>query len=118
MTQSVSDIEALGILVPMILSTKRLDGDAVVGKLGEAIRGLARVATGCLSAMICLPLLLFGLFFGHWNAIGLAILLINGTIGLTCAVIEYRYRRQYRREVGPELLAPSPGEATAGPLNP
>lgn len=44
----------------------------------------------------------------------LAILLINGTIGLTYALIEYRYRRQ----VGPELLAPSPGAATAGPLNP
>ena len=56
---------ALAKILPLILSKEQFNMQAVMGAIGGGVKKYAVKATGCLLAILCLPLILFGIFSGN-----------------------------------------------------
>jgi hypothetical protein len=90
---------------------------SLVGAMGGQFKKLAIKATGCLLAVICFPMVIFGLVSGNWKAVGIS-------IGVTCAaviiafkLIERRLKKTFLGAVPQERISQRAPPA-AGPLDP
>ncbi len=112
----LDDAEALAKILPAILSTKRFDMSVVLGVLGGGLRKTAMKATGCLLAVICLPLLIFGLVSGDWKAVLISIAITCGEVIVVFKTIEHRFKKSFQSKLpgsGVGVKAPP----AAGPLD-
>lgn len=113
----LAEVDALGCLLPKVLSTKRFDINELADQIGSGIKGFAKKATGCLLMLICMPLLIFGAVSGQWMAVGITVLITAMVVAVIFKVLEYRVRRWYRESM-PENANPDPQEdPAAGPLD-
>jgi hypothetical protein len=93
----MSDIEALAQFLPTILSTKRLDLQNIIGAMGGHLKKTAMKLTGCLLAVICSPVLLFGLLSGNWKAALITIAVVTAVVIFIFKMIEFRLKRSVSR---------------------
>lgn len=91
----MKEAEALAIILPTVLSTKRFDMSTMLGALGGGIKKTAVKATGCLLMVICLPLVIFGLVSGNWRAVLISIAVTCAVVIAAFKVIEYRFKRAF-----------------------
>lgn len=114
----MSDAEALGHLVPTLLSTKRIDLQNVVGALGNQLKQTAMKATGCLLIVLSLPVLLFGLISGNMKAAGITIAVMIVIVSVIFKVVEFRMKSKFRKASQREEMDVKAPEAppVAGPL--
>jgi hypothetical protein len=110
------DEEALARIVPIILSTKRFDPATLMGALGKRLNNSAKWAAGCLLLVICIPLVLFGLLSGMWNAVLITIAAAAALIGGFYLYGSYRVRKFVGTLEGPAPSHSAP--PVAGPLDP
>ncbi|MCM2371792.1 hypothetical protein [Aporhodopirellula aestuarii] len=91
----MSDAEALASLTPQILSTKRIDLESVMGMLGGQVKKVAVRATGCVTVVLCIPVLLFGLIAGKMQAALITILIVVVAVALVFKLIERKFKRKF-----------------------
>ena len=72
----MSDVQALGVLGPILLSNKRFDFGTAIGMMGGQLQRTAAKLTGCLLMILCAPVVLFGLISGNLKAAGITIALV------------------------------------------
>lgn len=117
---TMSDAEALGGIVPIILSTKRFDMGTLFGAMGGQIKKTAIKATGCLLMVLCAPVLIFGAISGNWQATLITIAVVTILIALAFKVIEYKLKRKFSMDQfvsDQEDAAGQERPAVAGPTN-
>lgn len=113
----LEEVDALGCLLPKVLSTERFDLNNLAGQIGSGIKGFATKATGCLLMLICTPLLIFGAVSGQWEAVAITVLITSLLVAVIFKLAEYRIRRWYRESM-PENANPDPNEdPAAGPMD-
>ncbi|EMI43057.1 putative membrane protein [Rhodopirellula sp. SWK7] len=118
----MSDAEALAKLTPKILSTKRIDLGSVLAMFGGKVKRTAVKATGCLTVILCIPVLLFGLIAGKMQAAMITILIVCVAVAIVFKLIERKFKRKFND--GPiGMHARQQGESgtrapVAGPLDP
>ncbi|MBB3209367.1 hypothetical protein FHS27_005207 [Rhodopirellula rubra] len=116
------DAEALAKLTPKILSTKRIDLGSVLAMFGGKVKKTAVKATGCLTVILCIPVLLFGLIAGKMQAAMITILIVCVAVAIVFKLIERKFKRKFND--GPiGMHAGQQGESgarapVAGPLDP
>ncbi|MEX0792077.1 MAG: hypothetical protein WD045_03015 [Pirellulaceae bacterium] len=110
----MAEIDALGSLLPRVLTIKRFDMNELADQIGSGVKGFAKKATGCLLMVICLPLLIFGAVSGQWQAVGITVLVTAVVVAVIFKVIEYRVRRWYRESIP---TAEPEDDPAAGPLD-
>jgi hypothetical protein len=91
----MSDAEALAKLVPKILSTKRIDLGAIFGAIGGQLKKTAAKATGCLTVLLCAPVLLFGVISGNLKAAAITIAIVVVAVIVVFKYIELRFKRKF-----------------------
>lgn len=112
----LKEAEALAKLLPSVLSTKRFDMGSVLDALGGGLKRTAIKATGCLLAVICLPLVIFGLVSGNWKAVLISIAITCGVVIVVFKTIERRVRKSFQRNM-PSAADRSDAPPAAGPLD-
>lgn len=91
----MSDAEALGAIVPTILSTKRFDIGNMFGAMGGQLKKTAIKATGCLLMVICAPVLLFGAISGNWQAALITVAVVAVCVVIVFKVIEFKVKKKF-----------------------
>ena len=81
----MSDAEALGPIMPILLSNKRFDMGAFIGAVGGAVKKWAVRGMGCLYLVACIPILIWGLVSANWKP---ALLTMLGTLIAFVAVFK------------------------------
>lgn len=117
----LSDAEAIGMIAPMILSNKRVKFQDMVGEIGAGIKSMALRATGCLTTMLILPVLLFALVSGDWRSAGITIAILIVAIGATFKWIELKVRRKFNpnfQRHASESNTKTTRPDAAGPIDP
>jgi hypothetical protein len=82
-------------LVPKILSTKRIDLGAIFGAIGGQLKKTAAKATGCLTVLLCAPVLLFGVISGNLKAAAITIAIVVVAVIVVFKYIELRFKRKF-----------------------
>ncbi|EMI53340.1 hypothetical protein [Rhodopirellula sallentina] len=118
----MTDEEALATLTPRILSTKRIDLGNIIGALGGQLKKTVVKGVGCLTVLICLPVLLFGLIAGKMQAALITIGVVVVGVAIVFKLVERKFKRKFndssigmfaRDQDAAETRAP-----VAGPLDP
>lgn len=65
--------------------------------MGGHLKKTAMKLTGCLLAVICSPVLLFGLLSGNWKAALITIAVVISVVILIFKIIEFRLKRSISR---------------------
>ena len=112
MTQS----EALAEFLPALMSTRKFNLSSIMGAIGGGMKKKAIQATGCLLALICLPILIFGVFSGQWKAVGITILTVILLVVIAFKVIEFRIKNKFKKIPLPKEET-SDGPPVSGPLD-
>lgn len=87
----LSDAQALGKVVPLLLSTEVFNLGTLAGAIGGGINRFITKGAGCLIVVVLLLFGLTGLLTGQWKAMGTAALVFVGaivlaTLGITFAI--------------------------------
>lgn len=114
----MNDAEVLGGFVPGLLSNKRFRLANLLGAMGVSLKNSAITATGCLTMVLALPILLVALFTGLWKESGYALLTLVAIVVMGFKVIEAKLKSQVQgafseSEVELEELRPP----VAGPID-
>ncbi|MFG0255302.1 MAG: hypothetical protein ACF787_09425 [Rhodopirellula sp. JB053] len=91
----MTDEEALAKLTPRILSTKRIDLGNIIGALGGQLKKTVAKGVGCLTVLICLPVLLFGLIAGKMQAALITIGIVVAGVAIMFKLIEGKFKRKF-----------------------
>lgn len=91
----MSDAEAAASFLPMVLSTQRFDLNTVVGALGGQVKTTAVRVSGCLFAIVCLPMLIFGLLTSRWREVGISMVATAMIFIVIFKLIEWRVTRAW-----------------------
>ncbi len=111
----MSDVDVLAKILPVVLSTEQINVGAFMDAIGGGVKKFAKKATGCLIFVLCIPLVLFGVFSGNWTA-------VLYSIAATVVIIVGLYMliaRRFRKAVQKNLPQTAEDETTtvvAGPL--
>lgn len=118
---SLSDAEAIGMIAPMILSNKRVKFQDMLGEIGAGIKSAALRATGCLTLVLIVPVLLFALVSGDWRSAGITVAILIVAIGAVFKWIERkvlrRFNANFQRRAGEPKVGTTRPDA-AGPIDP
>ncbi|NOZ41226.1 MAG: hypothetical protein GXP24_13520 [Planctomycetes bacterium] len=112
--QPMTEVDVLAKILPVVISTEQFSLGTVFGVIGGGMKKFAKKATGCLGVVLCIPLVLFGVFSGNWTAVLYA-------IGATAVVVVGLYMfvaRKFRKAVTKNMPAQDNDEtstAVAGP---
>ncbi|MCA9050872.1 MAG: hypothetical protein KDA89_19175 [Planctomycetaceae bacterium] len=115
----MSDTDVLVKFLAQVLSTKKMDFGDVLGAVGGGLKKTAVKATGCLVAVLSLPILLGGFFFGKLKESGYAIGALVVIVAIAFKVIEFRLKAKFKK--APFNLPNAVSErrpVVAGPLDP
>lgn len=91
--EPMSDAEALGKIVPQLLSTKRFDVGAIMGAIGGQLKGAALKACGCLIFILAIPILIFGYFMEQMRAAGITIGALVVVVAIAFKVVEGKFKQ-------------------------
>lgn len=97
---SMSDAEVLGEFVPVLLSNKRFRLANLLGAMGGSLKNSAIKATGCLTMVLALPILLVALFTGLWKESGYALLTLVAIVVIGFKVIEAKVKSKVQGAFG------------------
>lgn len=115
----MSDAEALGQLLPALLSNKRMSMANLIGAVGGSLKKTAIKATGCLTLILSLPIVLTGFFMDRWKEAGYAIIALVVIVAGLFKFFEYRLKAKFKNsglaEMDDSLDEQRP--AVAGPLD-
>lgn len=115
----MSNVEALGKLMPTILSNKRFDIGAVFNAVGGHIKKTAVRATGCFVGILCTPVLLFGAISGKWQASFITVGIVIAFFMLAFKLTERRLKKKFAlNEIANNLDQSGERAAVAGPMDP
>ena len=117
---TLSDAEALGMIAPQILSTKRFDLVDVFGEAGTKFKSFAKQATGCLVTVLAMPVVLFGLVSGDWRSAGITLAILVAIVVVVFKFVELKVRQNFRRSIIGSLNAAgetNPHPSAAGPMD-
>ncbi len=89
----MSDEQALGKIVPILLSTKRIDAGAILGMLGSGLKRTAIKGIGCLTLVVCAPVMLFGLVSGNIKAALITIAIVVAIVVVAFNFVASRLRK-------------------------
>lgn len=92
----LSDADAIGMIAPKILSIKQVVFQDMFGEIGAGIKSAALRATGCLTMVLCFPIVLFALISGDWRSAGITIAILVGIIVVIFKWVEQRVRRKFK----------------------
>ena len=114
----LSEAQVVARIAPWILSTKRIDMEMIVGLFGGALKKTAIRMMGCLTAILCLPVVLFTMFSGNWKAGGITVVALIATAVIVFKVLESKVKKK----IGGTLSSDDPQnqqrKAAAGPMDP
>ena len=96
----MSDAEVLGGFLPGLLSNKRLDMANLLGAMGGSLKKSAIKATGCLTFVLALPILLVAVFTGLWEESGYALLGLVVIVVIGFKVIEAKVKSKIQNVLG------------------
>ncbi len=113
----MSDTEAIVQFIPQVLSAKRFDMGHVLGTVGGQLKKTAMKATGCLTFVLCLPLLAFGYFAGNMKAAGIAIGVLVALVVIVFKVIEFKLKSKLKKSLFGDRDEPDDRSPVAGPLD-
>lgn len=99
--QPMTDADALARILPLVLSTEQFNLGTVIGAIGGGVQKFARKATGCLIVVLCLPLLLFGVFSGAWMSVLYAVVATVVVVSGLYMLIVRRVRRSFAQKMQP-----------------
>lgn len=91
----MTEEQALGKVIPTILSTQRLDARAIFGAMGGQIKKMAVKATGCLLLVICSPVLIYGAISGSWQAALITVAIVAAIVFTVFKVLETKFKRNF-----------------------
>ncbi|MEM8944089.1 MAG: hypothetical protein AAGD11_02820 [Planctomycetota bacterium] len=111
----MSDIDALAKILPLILSTEQLNLGAVMDALGDGVKKFAEKTTGCLTFLICIPLVLFGAFSGNWTAVAYSVGATIFVISALFILVTRRFRNAVKKNI-PQNDPDEESTVVAGPL--
>ena len=115
----MSNAEALGKLMPTILSNKRFDIGAVFNAVGGQIKKTAVRATGCFVGVLCTPVLLFGAISGKWQASFITVGIVIAFFMLAFKLTERRLKKKFAlNEIANNLDQSGERAPVAGPMDP
>ena len=97
---SMSDAEVLGEFVPVLLSNKRFRLANLLGAMGGSLKNSAIKATGCLTLVLALPILLVALFTGLWKESGYALLTLVAIVVIGFKAIEAKVKSKLQSALG------------------
>ncbi|MEZ6090659.1 MAG: hypothetical protein R3C05_22105 [Pirellulaceae bacterium] len=93
----MSDAEALAEFLPHVLSNKRMTLANVFGAMGGSLKKSAIKATGCLTFVLALPILLVGFFMDQWKAAGYALLTLVIIVVVLFKFVEMKIKSKFNR---------------------
>jgi hypothetical protein len=108
----MSDAEALGSVLPVLLSTKRIDASMILGELGKSLKGCAIRIVATVTGLICLPFLIFALVTGNWKATGITVLVIIAIVTILFKVLERRWKRGFAKTMADRNVLSDPIESS------
>ena len=91
----LSDVQAVAAFLPGVLTTLQFEPSLILSAIGGSLKRTAIKATGCLLVVISLPLVIFGLVSGNWQAV---LITIGILVALAVALfkwIEHRFKKKF-----------------------
>lgn len=116
----MSNAQALGSVIPVLLMTKRVDPAMVLGQIGKSVKGLVAKLIAFLTVLFCLPFAIFALVTGNWKSGGITIGIIVLLVTVVFKLIEAKWRRGFTatmQEVKRNAASQDDGSAVAGPTD-
>lgn len=110
----MSEIDVLARILPLVLSTEQVNLGVFMDALGGGVKKFAKKATGCLIFVLCIPLVLFGVFSGNWTAVFYA---MSATIVVVIGMY-WLVARKFRKAVAckvPKTAGDDQESVVAGP---
>ena len=95
MGKPMSDIEAIGRVMPILLSTERMDMGTVFRSLGGQLKQSGTRVAGCLVVVLSIPPMVFAAFTGNWKAAGMAIGIITLGVAIIFKLLERSVRKKF-----------------------
>lgn len=93
----VSDAEALGTFMAKVLSNKRFTMANLLGAVGSSLKSNAIKATGCLTMILALPIILAAGFLGKWKEGGYALIALVVIIVILFKIAEYKLKSKFKQ---------------------
>lgn len=112
----MSEVDALAKILPVVLSTEQFNLEAVFGLIGGKVNKFAKKATGCLLVVLCIPLVLFGVFSGNWTAVMYSIAATVVVVVGLFMLVARRFRKAVGSKVPKRGDEDAKGPVVAGPL--
>ena len=91
----MTEAQALGKVIPIVLSTQRLDVRAVFNAMGGQLKKMALKATDCLLLVICSPVLIYGAISGSWQAALITVAIVTAIVFTVFKVAETKFKRKF-----------------------
>lgn len=95
----LEDTQALGLIVPQLLFTQRVDPSFMFGEIGKSVKGFLKLIVGMLTVLVCTPFALFALFTGNWKIGAIIIGLIVFFVVVTFKWFEFRWKRNFQSTI-------------------
>ncbi|MEM9827553.1 MAG: hypothetical protein AAF958_13255 [Planctomycetota bacterium] len=116
--KSIGDAEALGGILPQLLSTDRIDPAAAFAYVGSSLKRAAGKTIGCLFLVFAIPMLLLGALLGRFQAFAIAMTVMAWIVYFAFKVVERKVRRHFDESFGQALENPSTSEGDYVPAGP
>ncbi|TWU04701.1 hypothetical protein [Stieleria varia] len=118
--EPITDAQVLRLITSVLLSTDRFDLRQFYRMAGQQFKRSARRATGCLTTLLCMPLIIYALLSGNWKWPLILVTTVVVLVTLLFKSIEIAIKQKYSQsQLGDRGADRNPSRApAAGPLGP
>ncbi|MCO8120732.1 hypothetical protein NHH03_03210 [Stieleria sp. TO1_6] len=115
--------QALGSVVPALLSNARIDPQLLLGEIGQSFKGVVVRIVRALTILFCLPFAIFALVSGNWKTGAITIGIIVAVVVIVFKWVEAKWRRGFAARMAAVTAAQTTdddatAESVAGPSDP
>ncbi|MEM7477448.1 MAG: hypothetical protein AAF483_20885 [Planctomycetota bacterium] len=97
--QPLSESKALAAFLQQVLSTKRMSIGNWLGAVGGSIKRTAIRATGCLTVILALPIVLSAIFMNKWKEAGFALATLVAIVVVAFKFVEFLLKSKFQASV-------------------